>query len=680
MVESLPDPLVFLEAIRDDSGVVVDFRYVDANEAACAYNQRSRADMIGATLLEVLPGHEASGLLAAYAHVVDTGEPLAVDGLAYYNEVLQQDRRSDVRGIRVGDGLSLMWRDVTERYEQRDELEQVLGRYRLLAENGSDVAYLTAPDRTLAWISPAVTRVLGWQTDDLLGSPFTFVLHPDDLPIAAGWLARLDQTGDLAPTRGAPSEPVRIRQASGEYLWCALTGSLAHDDEGAYVGLVGAIHDVDELVRTRMLADAERQHLQSTLDSLFDPHAFLSPLWNDGVIVDFVVDDINRAGSRYLGVSRSDAAGQRLSVLLPDVVLSGLHDLLADVLRSGEPLALDDYAYRNDAMSVEHHYDIRAVAVGSLLSCTVRDITHRVLAERAVLESETRFRLIAQNSADIVVHLRDGIAEWVSPPITVALGWQPEEAVGLSGVAWVHPDDLEAAVTALAAVDIDAPNRARFRMRAKDGTYHWLDGHAAPFIGLRGEPDGIVVSARVVDEEVAAQQALEVRARVDLLTGLANREELFEHFGGRMGAAARSGQRVAVIFGDLDDFKGVNDTFGHAAGDAFLRTVAQRIVHGVRRRDFVARIGGDELLVVLDGVHDEEEAVAIAEKLRASVGEPVTDLGVTMRSTISMGVTLAEPGEAMDAVVARADRAMYAAKETGRDRVVATSAAPSGTD
>jgi diguanylate cyclase (GGDEF)-like protein/PAS domain S-box-containing protein len=297
-------------------------------------------------------------------------------------------------------------------------------------------------------------------------------------------------------------------------------------------------------------------------------------------------------------------------------------------------------------------------------------VTRRVLAELAVVESETRFRLLAENSADIVVHLRDGICEWASPSIATPLGWDPSDAVGLPGVAWVHPDDLVSVIEALAAVDAVGSNRARFRMMAKDGSFHWLDGHATPFVDAAGNVDGIVVSARVVDAEVRAQEALELRARQDLLTGLANRAELFDHFSGRMSRSPRSGHLIAVVFADLDDFKGINDAFGHAAGDAYLRAVADRMVAGVRRGDFVARIGGDELLVVLDGVHDADEAVAIADKLRAAVADPVEALGVTMRGTVSMGVTLADPGEAMDEVVARADRAMYAAKAGGRDRVI----------
>jgi diguanylate cyclase (GGDEF)-like protein len=125
-----------------------------------------------------------------------------------------------------------------------------------------------------------------------------------------------------------------------------------------------------------------------------------------------------------------------------------------------------------------------------------------------------------------------------------------------------------------------------------------------------------------------------------------------------------------MVFCDLDDFKAVNDTYGHSGGDALLRSIARRLERAVRSGDIVARIGGDELLVVLNGVRDLDDAVSIAEKLRAEVRQPTPVPGGTATVTASVGVALAEPGEGIDDIVARADAAMYEAKRSGKDRVV----------
>ena len=146
---------------------------------------------------------------------------------------------------------------------------------------------------------------------------------------------------------------------------------------------------------------------------------------------------------------------------------------------------------------------------------------------------------------------------------------------------------------------------------------------------------------------------------------------MFERVGALFRRSSRTGREIAMVFCDIDDLKRVNDTFGHAAGDELLRMVATRMSTSVRGGDVVARIGGDEMLVVLDGVHDLEQAAELANKLRAVVAEPALIGEQWHRVTMSVGVTLAASGEDVDAVVARADEAMYTAKHGGRDRVVA---------
>ena len=126
-----------------------------------------------------------------------------------------------------------------------------------------------------------------------------------------------------------------------------------------------------------------------------------------------------------------------------------------------------------------------------------------------------------------------------------------------------------------------------------------------------------------------------------------------------------------MIFCDVDRFKDINDTFGHATGDAVLVELTRRITDSIRREDLVARMGGDEILVLLADTHGRDEAVRIAEKIRQRVTEPTTVDGQALSVTISIGVSVLVAGEKADALIARADQAMYEAKRLGRDRVIA---------
>ncbi len=130
---------------------------------------------------------------------------------------------------------------------------------------------------------------------------------------------------------------------------------------------------------------------------------------------------------------------------------------------------------------------------------------------------------------------------------------------------------------------------------------------------------------------------------------------------------------LAVLFCDIDHFKAINDRHGHGGGDRVLQALADRLRQNTRQGDLVGRIGGDELLVVLQAVPSLQAAVAIATKIHAAAHAPLQLGDGELVPTLSIGVTLIQPEDAIDAVVARADQAMYQAKSGGRDRVIAIS-------
>ncbi|MCT0224767.1 diguanylate cyclase domain-containing protein [Synechococcus sp. CS-1328] len=174
-----------------------------------------------------------------------------------------------------------------------------------------------------------------------------------------------------------------------------------------------------------------------------------------------------------------------------------------------------------------------------------------------------------------------------------------------------------------------------------------------------------------MSERIMAERELERRAATDSLTSLLNREEMFGRLQRLMAANQRQSDQLALLFCDIDHFKAVNDTYGHNAGDAVLQAMAARVRSCLRSSDLAARIGGDELLVALPGLTGLPDAMAIAEKLRHLAHKPVSTADWETQISMSIGVALAQPGESHDDLIARADAAMYAAKQQGRDQVVA---------
>lgn len=301
-----------------------------------------------------------------------------------------------------------------------------------------------------------------------------------------------------------------------------------------------------------------------------------------------------------------------------------------------------------------------------------RDVQEQIEAQQRIATSERYFRLLAENSANVVTLLRAGRIDWVSPSLMRTLGWQPEQWLGRPYLDFIHPDDRSLAVGTVSEVATSGARVLRLRVLAPSGRFHWAEVSADAYIGDDGVRNGMVASFRTIDAEVAAEAALARMARFDTLTGLANRTEALNRFAERQSPKRRTGGGSAVLFCDIDRFKAINDLHGHAAGDQTLQVLADRIRGCVRSNDICARMGGDELLVILDGIHALDEAGVIAEKIRVAAEQPIPLGGEqeAITASMSIGVALAGAGETFDQVMARADAAMYEAKKKGRNQVV----------
>ncbi|WP_233211579.1 sensor domain-containing diguanylate cyclase [Mycobacterium sp. shizuoka-1] len=299
----------------------------------------------------------------------------------------------------------------------------------------------------------------------------------------------------------------------------------------------------------------------------------------------------------------------------------------------------------------------------------------RLLIDRAVLvrereDAETRYRILAENAVDAVVHLRGMQIVWISPSVHTTFGKRPEAWIGSDFRSHLHADDAELVRIGDERSDAGEPAVERFRICRTDGGYHWVDCRSKPYVDGDGGSDGVIAALRVVDDQVEFERRLERLARFDTLTGLVNRAEALHRLESALAGRGAADSHIGVLFCDIDGFKGINDSYGHAVGDSVLTAVAQRIQACVRADDTVGRTGGDEILVVLPGVRSLDEVSTIAEDIRRRAAEPVDYPGGIINATLSIGATLAVPGESATTATARADAAMYRAKQTGRNSVV----------
>jgi diguanylate cyclase (GGDEF)-like protein/PAS domain S-box-containing protein len=304
-------------------------------------------------------------------------------------------------------------------------------------------------------------------------------------------------------------------------------------------------------------------------------------------------------------------------------------------------------------------------AATAALVHSLRSLTH------ASFEDQARFRVLAENSADVLFQTDVvGRCVWVSPSVADVLGWTPEQVLGQSLFPLLHPSDREVANEQRRSALSDqggGHDRVELRYATAGGGWRWTSTLSRPLRDAHGNVIGGLTALRDIQEEVERRDELSYLAGHDSLTGLVNRDTALHALAKALDQARRTDRWVGVLYVDVDHFKEVNDTFGHAAGDRLLVEVGRRFTAMLRDSDVVARLGGDEFLVVLTSMRDGEHALARAEALRTVLAEPDGD-GVPS-ATVSIGVRYddgtSDPGQ----VLRDADAALYRAKNSGRDRV-----------
>ncbi|MGH8874120.1 MAG: putative bifunctional diguanylate cyclase/phosphodiesterase [Acidimicrobiia bacterium] len=282
--------------------------------------------------------------------------------------------------------------------------------------------------------------------------------------------------------------------------------------------------------------------------------------------------------------------------------------------------------------------------------------------------SERRLRALIQHSSDWIAVLDDqGRVTFASPATAGLLGHQDHEVVGRLLGDLAHPQDRPALLGLLEAIR-GAPGRSttrEIRLHHQELGWRSMEVIAA---NLAGDPDigGRLLTVRDITERKAFEERLQHQVSHDALTGLANRLLLTDRVDHALARTVRAPRSVAVLYIDLDDFKTVNDSLGHEAGDQMLRSVADRLRGCLRPADTGARLGGDEFAVLLEDLREPADALVVAERVLDLLRDPFAIQERQVRTSASIGVAVAEPGQSAEVLLRNADTAMFIAKRSGK--------------
>lgn len=507
---------------------------------------------------------------------------------------------------------------------------------------------VVGPDLRITEILVAFDEEWGCSSEELIGLNIVELLDLDDsAAVTEAWKQAL----------GGPDGGVTFRVAvrSDAGRWRKVEGSLAKLVANAGHGSV--VFTVRNLVK-----ESERDLFEALVANSMDPIRMMDA---DGKIL---------AARAMLGGRTSDelVGTYNRDWIHPDDVKEW-DEGFAALVRNGHGTTVE-MNFRGSFSDGYRWLEARLTnllqhpAVGAVVA-SARDITERIEAERRGRADQEWFEaLLATSPGAIRVLDAEGIVTFAQP---TEGGRSAEELVGRLNSNWLHPEDVPLWDEALASVS-ERGHRATAEVMARgrylEG-YRWAEIHMTNLLD-HDVISGIVINARDVTGRREMEDKLEHLATHDALTGLANRVLLTDRLDHALARTARQGGAVAVMFMDLDQFKAVNDTGGHDIGDQLLIEVAGRLGTAIRDSDTLARMGGDEFVVLAEDVEDMDAALLITERIAEAIRGPIPVDGVDYYPTASIGIALAVDGDHDAAsLMSHADAAMYQAKSEGRDRI-----------
>lgn len=549
-------------------------------------------------------------------------------------------------------GIVLNSRDITERVAAEEALQVTQGRFRSLVQHATDLITVVDAESTIRYVSPSVSRLLGFTPEELVGTSGSDLVHPDDLPQFVETII-----GQMVP--GAEEHAVRYRARHKDDGWRLLEGVTTNLlDDPSIQGFVTNARDVTRRVHAEEALHRSDARFRSLVQNATDVVTVVDP----DARISYASPSIEHA----LGYTPAELVGtDPLRLIHPDDQ-AHLFEASAASVETGAAILVEYRAIAKDG-STRYFEGITTDLTGEPsvagIVTNARDISERREAEREA----ARLTEVLERSNEVVV---------ISDPAgkLVYANQRAKEFLGIGDDH--HVGELSSVESRERLRDEIMPLVRTHGLWNGELTLRTVEGDEVPTVatlqGHREHGEIVLIStiAHDITELKRAQHRLEHEANHDALTGLPNRAMLLEVGEQALGRALRHGTTTAVLFLDLDGFKEINDTLGHDAGDRVLVELGRSLRVGVRTGDLVARFGGDEFCVLCEGVESDQEVLDLGQRICDVVAIPMRVHGRDIQVGTSVGIALDRDGnETIGGLVRNADVALYRAKRAGGSRV-----------
>ncbi|HRS83599.1 MAG TPA: PAS domain S-box protein [Smithellaceae bacterium] len=662
---ALPENEEFYRAIVEnsqDAMLILDdqFRIIYVNETACRVSGFSRQEYLHHNFLDFLPENKRSVIVERYRQRQQGKSPPSKYDFTFVMKDGSQ-RHSELKASTFRNREGKVWTicqmsDVTEMRRIQQALQKSEERLRRITDNMEDLVLQVNLEGIIEFISPSVKQVLDYEIAELIGRSVISYIHEEDLSRA---MLVLKKGGK----QGKNKTEIRIRHRDGRFFWFEVLGTPIRNEAGKIVGAVLGGRDVTQ----RKEIENHLRQSEETFRALTD----------STVVAIFVVQGekfryINKAFTILSGYTMDDLREVRFWDLIAPEMRDFVRDQGLARQRGEEVVSNYEISYLTktgetrvgDFGATFIHYEGKPAMIGS-----ISDTTERKKKEEELRASEERYRTIIENIEDgyFEVNLKGDLI-FASDPCMKITGTDRETFIGMNFREFSPKENWPKIYQAFYKVyETGEPlkNLAWEAVRV-DGIHQFIEVSTSLIRDDAGQPIGFRGIVRDVTDRKQREDKIQWMAYHDILTGLPNRALFYDRAAMVLAQAKRKQWRFGLMMLDLDRFKAVNDTYGHDAGDKLLVGVARCLEGAVREQDTVARIGGDEFVIILPEVSSREDVKMIGERIIEGFQKPISIGEKEFIAAFSMGMALyPDDSGDIEGLMRCADEAMYRVKVEG---------------
>ncbi len=565
-------------------------------------------------------------------------------------------------------GAVVVFKDITERKQTEEALKKSEERYRVIIEQMEDGYFETDFSGNFTFVNNAECRNLGYAMEEMIGMNNRQYVEEKNLEELNKIFVQVYKTG--IPVKAYALE---LNKKDGAKAYNEISATLMRNAEGKPIGFRGISRDITERKRSeealRQSEESKRLLLQAVGEGIF------------GVNTIGQMTFVNPAALRILGFSEEEMLGQSVHDLIHHSHEDGSNYRVEDCPMYGSYTKAtknnvkNEVLWRKDGSYFPVEYASTPVVDQSQVMGAVvifSDITQRKWAEEALRNSEGQLRALVSTIPDIIwLKDKDGVYLSCNSMFERFFGARETDIVGKTDYDFVNRELADS----FRGHDCEAMSLGKPVIKedwitfADDGHRAFMEAIKTPMYDARGMLIGVLGIGRDITERKQAEEKIRQMAYHDSLTGLPNRKLFSDRLGIALVQAQRNRMEVGVAMLDLDNFKDVNDTLGHEGGDLLLKAAAERLSATLRKGDTVARVGGDEFVLIFPDQKGIEDVSRVAQKIVDGFRKPFLIDTHSLIVTTSIGLAV-YPDDGIDEVglLKNADSAMYQAKQEGRNR------------